>query len=77
MSRAMRLHASDLRSEGHGALASTSGGPFRPARIAGVQLLSQDRPLTGRGAEIAWKLLWYGRWVEAGQHVERDGNRML
>lgn len=45
--------------------------------IASVQLLSRDRPLSGRAAAIASKLLWHGNWVDAGQQVERDGSRML
>ncbi len=45
--------------------------------IASVELVSRDRPLSGRAAAIASKLLWHGTWVEVGQHVERAGNRML
>lgn len=53
-----------------------SNGSMR-VTIASVQLVSRNRPLSGRGAAIATKLLWHGNWVEAGQHVERDGSRML
>lgn len=45
--------------------------------IAGIELLSVDRPLRGRAAKIAWTLLLHGNWVDAGQHVERDGDRLL
>lgn len=53
-----------------------SSGRMR-VTIASVQLVSRDRPLSGRATAIASKLLWHGNWVDAGQHVERDGNRML
>jgi len=53
-----------------------SGGPMN-ITIARVELLSRERALSGKAADIAWKLLWHGNWVDAGQHVEQDGDRVL
>jgi hypothetical protein len=45
--------------------------------LAGVQLLSQDRTLSGLAAQIAWKLLWYGRWTEVHQDSRHEGDKLL
>jgi hypothetical protein len=51
-------------------------GRFR-MKIARAELRSRDKPLSGRAAQIAWTLLWHGAWMDAGQHAEKDGDRLL
>jgi hypothetical protein len=46
-------------------------------KIARAELLSRDKPLSGRAAQIAWTLLWHGSWEDAGQRSELEGNRLL
>lgn len=45
--------------------------------ISSVQLLSQNRPLDGLAAQIAWQLLWYGKWDRVEQDVHHEGDRLL
>jgi hypothetical protein len=45
--------------------------------IAGVELLSQDRVLSGPAAQIAWKLIWYGHWGEVDQELHVQDGRLL
>lgn len=45
--------------------------------IAGIQLFSQDTALEGLAAQIAWRLIWYGNWVEVGQDMNTDGDRIF
>lgn len=50
------------------------GGGVLQVTVAGIQLLSQDRVLEGLAARIAWKLMWFGKWVEWHQdHRVEEG----
>ena len=42
--------------------------------FAGIQLLSEDRVLTGTSARIAWKLLWFGGWDDYYQEQHHEGD---
>jgi hypothetical protein len=45
--------------------------------LKGLQLLSQERPLRGLAAQIAWRLLWYGGWDEVEQESHYEADRLL
>jgi len=53
-----------------------SSGSFKMV-LAGVQLLSQNRVLSDLSAQIAWKLLWHGRWEEIRQDFHYEGEQLL
>jgi len=45
--------------------------------VDGIQLLSQDRILTGLAEQIAWKLLCYGVWGELDKELNHDDDKLL
>ena len=46
------------------------------ATVSAVQLLSQERLLTGTSAQIAWKLIWFGKWDEVGDRPHYEEGRL-
>ena len=53
------------------------GGGEMIVRFKRAQLLSQDRPLTGLAAKIAWRLIWFGRWGEVDQELGVEEGRLV
>ncbi|XXX72072.1 hypothetical protein WMF30_30940 [Sorangium sp. So ce134] len=45
--------------------------------VSAVSLLSQDRILSGIAAQIAWKLIWYGKWTEGHRESHYENGRLV
>jgi len=50
-------------------------GEFRLV-IQEVQIISEDRVLSGLAARIAWNLAWYGKWTEERQESHYENGRL-
>lgn len=45
--------------------------------VSAVRLLSQDRILSGIAAQIALKLIWYGKWTEGHREPHYENGRLI